>query len=199
VTRISDIAVPPELIERARAGERAAQAELYEAYARPVFAIVCRLVERRALAEDVLQETFVEVLRSLPSYRGTGALGAWIRQVAVRKCLMALRSPWHRRLRWLAELREPAPAAVADRCEAPRAEVALDLERALAQLSPLSRAVVWLHDVEGCTHAEIARVTGKTESFSKSQLARSHARLREWITAEHGELPCMSGSTICCD
>ncbi|HEY3517224.1 MAG TPA: sigma factor-like helix-turn-helix DNA-binding protein, partial [Gammaproteobacteria bacterium] len=56
-----------------------------------------------------------------------------------------------------------------------------DLERALAMLSPLTRTVVWLHDVEGYTHAEIGRLMGRTTSFSKSQLARAHERLRELL------------------
>jgi RNA polymerase sigma-70 factor (ECF subfamily) len=54
----------------------------------------------------------------------------------------------------------------------------IDLERAFEGLSETSRAVVWLHDVEGYTHEEIAERMGRTVSFSKSQLARAHARLR---------------------
>jgi len=65
----------------------------------------------------------------------------------------------------------------------PAAHVAtnIDLERALERLSETSRAVVWLHDVEGYTHEEIAELMGKTVSFSKSQLARAHARLRRTL------------------
>ena len=55
-----------------------------------------------------------------------------------------------------------------------------DIERGLARLSPQARFVVWMHDVEGYTHAEIAQLTGRTESYSKSQLARGHARLLAW-------------------
>jgi len=60
----------------------------------------------------------------------------------------------------------------------------MDLEAALERLSETSRAVVWLHDVEGYTHEEIASMMGKTPSFSKSQLARAHARLRSWLGEE---------------
>jgi RNA polymerase sigma-70 factor (ECF subfamily) len=48
----------------------------------------------------------------------------------------------------------------------------------------VSRAVVWLHDVEGFTHQEIAELMGKTESFSKSQLSRAYQRLRRMLEAE---------------
>ena len=66
---------------------------------------------------------------------------------------------------------------------APGADVPLrmDLEAALSRLSERSRAVVWLHDVEGYTHEEIAELMGMTTSFSKSQLARAHQRLRRWL------------------
>ena len=60
----------------------------------------------------------------------------------------------------------------------------MDLETALERLSETSRAVVWLHDVEGYTHEEIAGMMDKTVSFSKSQLARAHTRLRRWLGEE---------------
>jgi RNA polymerase sigma-70 factor (ECF subfamily) len=60
----------------------------------------------------------------------------------------------------------------------------MDLEAALERLSSTSRAVVWLHDVEGYTHEEIAGMMEKTVSFSKSQLARAHTRLRRWLGEE---------------
>ena len=57
----------------------------------------------------------------------------------------------------------------------------IDLEAALGRLSPLTRSVLWLHDVEGYTHEEIGEMMVKTASFSKSQLSRAHKRLREWL------------------
>lgn len=60
----------------------------------------------------------------------------------------------------------------------------MDLEAALERLPETARAVVWLHDVEGYTHEEIGDMMGKTVSFSKSQLARAHARLRRWLGEE---------------
>src|SRR4029078_13744364 len=67
----------------------------------------------------------------------------------------------------------------------------------LASLPPLTRTVVWLHDVEGYTHGEIARLMGRTASFSKSKLARGHQRMRELLDPESESLPCTHLSTIC--
>jgi RNA polymerase sigma factor (sigma-70 family) len=60
----------------------------------------------------------------------------------------------------------------------------MDLEQALEQLSAEDRMVVWLHDVEGYKHREIARLAGKTESYSKTRLNRARARLRILITED---------------
>jgi RNA polymerase sigma-70 factor (ECF subfamily) len=58
----------------------------------------------------------------------------------------------------------------------------MDLEQALEQLSDEDRMVVWLHDVEGYKHREIAQLAGKTESYSKTRLNRARARLRTLIS-----------------
>ena len=66
---------------------------------------------------------------------------------------------------------------------------AIDLDAALANLPDVSRAVVWLHDVEGFTHKEIAGLMGKTESFSKSQLSRAYRRLRPMLSGDDAVQP----------
>jgi RNA polymerase sigma-70 factor (ECF subfamily) len=66
----------------------------------------------------------------------------------------------------------------------------LDVERALAGLTPVGRAVVWLFEVEGYSHEEIARLFGRSVSFSKSQLARALARLRQAMAPQGDEEVC---------
>ena len=60
----------------------------------------------------------------------------------------------------------------------------MDLEAALTKLGDTTRAVVWLHDVEGYTHEDIGEMMGKSVSFSKSQLARAHQKLRTMLNRE---------------
>jgi DNA-directed RNA polymerase specialized sigma24 family protein len=104
-----------------------------------------------------------------------------VRKIAVSRCLMAFRSPWHRARVALESWTEDAWAGPADG-EARTSDL-IDLDRALAKLSPLTRSVVWLYDVEGWSHEEIARSFDRSVSFSKSQLARGHARLRNDLIA----------------
>jgi RNA polymerase sigma-70 factor (ECF subfamily) len=163
--------VESEIVDRAKEGDRAAHAELYALFAVSVFTLARRMLASRALAEDVLQETFVEVLCNIGRFRGEAEVGTWIKRIAINKCLMHVRSSWVSRR---------GVAADEPHCEGRSA--ALDdqmaLERALDCVPDVARAVVWLHDVEGYTHAEIGRLMGRSTSFSKSQLARAHERLR---------------------
>jgi len=181
LTMNSVLAFPSEelLISRARGGDWEALESLYRAYQAPVFSLAWRLCRSREDAEDVLQETFIEVARSIGAYRGDGPLIAWIKRIAASKALMRLRKDKRTAADPLPDSDDllPAPPAAP-----PAARV--DLERALTQLSATARAVVWLHDVEGYTHDQIAAAMGKTASFSKSQLARAHVRLRERLGAE---------------
>ena len=168
-------------VARARAGDEAALEALFRRFETPVYTLARRLTGSVPEAEDVLQETFLEVVRSIRRFRGDGSLAGWIRKVAASKAFMRLRRRSSRGEEELPDdLADPAwaspgggaPAATADR---------VDLEAALAQLPATTRAVIWLHDVEGYSHDEIAVMAGRTASFSKSQLARAHARLRELL------------------
>jgi RNA polymerase sigma-70 factor (ECF subfamily) len=103
-----------------------------------------------------------------------------VRSIAVSRCLMAFRSPWHRARVALETWTEDGRAASESTS---RTSDLIDLDRALARLSPVTRAVVWLYDVEGWSHEEIARAFDRTVSFSKSQLARGHVRLRTELQA----------------
>jgi len=168
------IAEAKSLVTRARAGDYSALEQVFRAYERPVYTLARRLSKSPDDAEDVLQETFLEVCRSLKQWRGEGSLWGWIRTIAASKALMRYR---REKLRaW-----EPLGDDVAHRAE--DVPLQMDLEAALARLPERSRAVVWLHDVEGYTHEEIAELMGMTTSFSKSQLARAHERLRRWLGA----------------
>ena len=164
------------VVARARQGDETALEALYRAFEVPVYNLARRICRTTEDAEDVLQETFFEVCRSIRSYREEGSLWGWIRTIAASKALMRLR---RNKYRETDELHEEVVGRRKD-----DTNLRMDLEAALERLPEVSRAVVWLHDVEGYTHEEIANMMGKTPSFSKSQLSRAHARLRNWLGEE---------------
>lgn len=187
------------VIARARKGDMAAMETLYRAFEVPVYNLGRRLLNRHEEAEEVLQETFLEVFRSLKSFRGDGPLGLWIRKIAVSKALMRVRSRASKPETQLQD-EEPANSSMTAGGRWGEAGALLDrfkVEAALIKLPELARTVVWLHDVEGYTHEEIASLMKKTASFSKSQLARAHARLREMLSPLEEAVPCTPAATNC--
>jgi len=191
MSRLADIPISEELIERTRAGDEAAQAAMYGLLAPAVCALIRRLIGNRAVAEDLFQDTMMALFQRLGDYRGEAPLGAWLRQIAVTRCLMYLRSPWCRaRLHWeFGEDDAPPHSVMLPVTPAASADV-IDVERALARLTPVGRAVVWLFEVEGYSHEEIARLFGRSVSFSKSQLARALARLRQGLAPQEDQQTC---------
>jgi RNA polymerase sigma-70 factor (ECF subfamily) len=184
--RLAEIEIAPEEIAAARDGDRAARRALFERVAPQTLAIIRRIVRQKAMAEDLLHDTLIAMFEHLAEFRGEAPFGAWVRRIAVSRCLMAFRSPWHRARQKLDAWLESGTAGAAD--DGSDSDL-IDLDRALARLAPLTRTVVWLYDVEGWSHVEIARAFDRSVSFSKSQLARGHARLRDQLVAPVS-LPC---------
>jgi RNA polymerase sigma factor (sigma-70 family) len=184
MSRFLDIQLDMQTVNRAATGDRDAQRQLYEQASGPMFSLVRRVLRNGAAAEDVFQDSMMAVLKHLPGYRGDAPLGAWVRQVTLNQCLAHLRSPWQKARRTLSDWAgggdEDFDQALQS-VEMPLPEI-IDLARALDELADTPRAVLWLHDVEGLTHQEIAAAFGRTTSFSKSQLARAHALLRAMLS-----------------
>ncbi len=180
-------AVDEMTLTRARRGDVDALEAVYHTYSAAVFSLASRLCGSTEDGEEVLQETFLEVVRTVGSFRGDGAFGAWLRRVTVSKVLMHQR----RRRSQPPQVRMVEPAEVecsaSDHRLSGRLEARFDVERALHGLPQTTRMVLWLHEVEGMTHAEIAQLLGRSVSFSKSQLSRGYDRLRRWSIEQGSE------------
>ena len=131
-----------------------------------------RILQDEGIAQEVVQDTFVELIEKAHTLKDPNAVLGWVRKVAVNHCLMRLRSPWHKR-RVTLELVDDVDVTNGST----RLEDIQDIERALATLPEETRMVIWLHDVEGYTHKEIGTLLGRTASYSKSQLARGYQTL----------------------
>jgi len=190
MSKFADIQIDQAIVKRAARGDSRAHEIIYRAFATPVYSICLRFTKVPAHAEDLVQETFIEIMRSIPKFRGEAALGSWIRRIAVTKALMFLRSAWTKRGQALEDdWQDVTEGQAASHGISSHPDDALDLDAALANLPDVSRAVVWLHDVEGFTHKEIAGLMGKTESFSKSQLSRAYQRLRPLLAVNENARP----------
>ena len=195
------------LLTRARAGDASAWSELLEAH-RPQLTLLAQVqigpgLRGKADAADVVQETFLEAHRDLPSFRGTteAEFAAWLRQVLARNLANLLRRYFGtqardpRRERPLADgldrsSQPPDPALVAPQStpsqRAVRGEELLRLAAALTLLSEDQRQVVELHHLQGLPVAEVAAQMGRTRAAVVGLLFRGLKKLRQ-LLREGGE------------
>jgi len=168
----SDYEVDEITLARARRGDLDACERIYRQYEKHVFTVTVRIVQCRELAQDVSQEAFITAFRRIGQFRGDAPFWGWLRRLAINHAISALRK--------LPKVEHVTFEDYQASCEGAQEQIglAMDLEEALAKLDAEDRIVVWLYDVEGYKHTEIAEMFGKTESFSKTRLSRARERLR---------------------
>lgn len=159
----------------ARRGDMDAYERIYRQFHRPAFTVAVRVVNCRELAQEVTQEAFITAFQKIRQFRGDAPFWGWMKRVVINHAISAIRRQPSAEIVAFEEFRGAEPG------DQQRLGAAMDLEAALTKLSDQDRAIVWMHDVEGFRHQEIARLFGKTESFSKTRLARARKRLRELI------------------
>jgi len=166
-------------LRRAQRGDERAWRDLIEHHQRAVHALVWRLLVGRARhrAEDLVQETFVRVLRALPKFdpAGPATLSTWILTIATRLVLNELRRPEAQSLE-----HEPIAADRADR-DAERQRLGAAIAAGVAELPEGQRAVLVLREYHDLDYAEIADVLELDVGTVKSRLARARAAMREYL------------------
>ncbi len=163
-------------IERAKAGDRAAQRELYETNVDRIYRLAFRLAGDEDVARDFTQEAFIRAFQRLGEFRGDSAFSTWLHTIAVSVSLNGLRKV--KRLRTRETVLDDAEAlGHSPRVSDP--DLRDRLYRAIDALPEGYRTVFVLHDVEGYTHEEIGQMMGIQSGTSKAQLFRARGRLRE--------------------
>jgi len=171
------------IVERCLAGEEAAWEDLVRAHTRRVYAICYRFTGSDHKAQDLAQEVFLRVFRSLKNYRaGEGSFTVWLGRVARNLLIDDYRKNKLDRATESIEERLPvienttAVTARADGMLAGR-EASEMLQSALQRLSPELRETVILRDLEELEYREIAEVLQIPEGTVKSRLNRGRADL----------------------
>ena len=155
-----------------------------------------RFVNNREDAEDVSQDVFVEVYRSLKGFRGDAKLATWIHKIAVNKSLDFVRKKKRKRRfglvkRFLgldeAENELPAPQSLQPEAVFETREQATILRQAVESLSEKQRTVVILNKYEELSYAEVAEVMGTTVSAVDALLQRGMKNLRKKLYTYYQE------------
>ena len=156
---------------------------LYETHRSELFAFLVRMTRDREAAEDVLQESFIRLIKEARAGRMPDAVRPWLYRVATNEAISRAR----RRVRWtrllprLVDRRVPMPPEG----EVERTERQAELNAALARLSPDGRAAMLLA-AQGFNGHEIATSIGRTEGATRTLLCRSRVQLRLVLEAEEG-------------
>jgi RNA polymerase sigma-70 factor (ECF subfamily) len=171
-----------ELVSRGRTGDLAAMESIYEMFKGPVFGLVYRYAQNRAVAEDLLQDVFLKIFTHMRDVREAATFPGWVFRIALNTAYSHLRQK---------RVQTEKVVSLSDlegRIEEPGAEpVERDLqgplEKAIQSLAPRLRSVFVLHDVQGFKHEEIARTLGCAVGTSKSQLFKARIKVREYLRA----------------
>ena len=161
-------------------GDRSAQHQLYNLYAKAMYNICYRITNDGDEAADVLQESFISAFNNLSSYKGTASFGAWLKRIVVNKSINHIRS----KKMILVPLEDVEPVSVV---EVNDEELYLDIERIKSGIELLPdgyRVVFSLYLLEGYDHKEIGQILGITESTSKSQYNRAKAKLKKLLLTQ---------------
>ncbi len=167
-----------ELVQRVRAGDREAFAVLVERYAEQAFAVAYGFLQHVEDAEDLVHDAFIRALERIDSLTPGSGFGAWFYRVVVNAAL--------NRRKYLSRRRTddvPVTAAALDSpaADSERAQLRARLARALSSLPAELETIVILHDLEGFTHPEIARVLEIPEGTCRSHLSRARRMLRDLL------------------
>ena len=178
---------PTLLVERCLAGDRRAQQEIYQRYAKAMFNVTMRIVNNYAEAQDVMQDAFVSAFRHLGTFKAESTFGAWLKRIVVNSAIQHMKK---KRLDLMPITPKVERGVATDddghhgwSDDADRYQVE-HVRRAVQQLPDGYRTVLTLYLFEGYDHGEIAEIMGITESTSKSQYNRAKAKLKD-IISEH--------------
>lgn len=167
------------LVARTQKGDSAAFDVLIGRYKERLYATVYHMTANHEDANDLVQETFIKAFKSIDSFRGHSSFYTWVYRIAVNRTINFLKRRKNRNQYSLDDL-DSSIQTDPDLLEmmshvTPRREVGLNelqekLNEALQKLSESHRAVVTMHDIQGMTHADIAKVLKCSEGTVRSRL-----------------------------
>jgi len=186
--------VPPEemeLVRRARKGDLSAYDDLVRRYQERIYATVYHMTSNHEDANDLAQEAFIKAYQALRTFKGGSSFYTWIYRIAVNKTINFLKQRKNKAQMSLDDLdfnAEHDPDLVAlisektPRREAGLAELQEKLNEAMQKLSEPHRLVVTLHDVQGLSHEEIAKIMECNIGTVRSRLHYARQQLQAYLS-----------------
>ena len=161
------------MIEGCRKNKRKTQKLLYERYCDAMFTIAYRIVKDTDIANDVLQEAFIQIFRDIKQFRGNSTIGAWIKTIVVRSAIKKVK---------IENVFIPLESNTnGEPICWPEEMYGEDLEKAILSLPSGYRTIFLLIEVEGYKHKEVAKMLNISEGTSKSQLFYAKKQLQKLL------------------
>jgi RNA polymerase sigma-70 factor (ECF subfamily) len=182
--------VPPELVDRCKAGDQRAWAELVDATHREVYTLCLRILRDPDEAAEATQDTFVKVWRSLAGFRGDAAFTTWLYRVAANTAISRHRSRARKRSHEFTGGDEMLTAVASTSSTEAEAASRIDvqqLEQNLEMLPEHYRSAIVLRDVYGWSIEEIAKELKISNTAAKVRVHRGRKKLREMTFPEVGD------------
>jgi RNA polymerase sigma-70 factor (ECF subfamily) len=179
------------LIERARTGDLEAYDDLVKRYQERIYATIYHMTSNHEDANDLAQEAFIKGFQALKSFKGGSSFYTWVYRIAVNKTINFLKQRKNRShmslddLDFQAEHDPDLVALISDktpRREASLAELQEKLNEAMQKLSEPHRLVVTLHDVQGMSHEEIAKIAECNIGTVRSRLFYARQQLQAYLS-----------------
>jgi len=183
-------AVEMDLVRRAQRGDLGAYDELVRRYQERIYATIYHMTSNHEDANDLAQEAFIKAFQALRSFRGGSSFYTWVYRIAVNKAINFLKQRKNKAQMSLDDLdfhAEHDPDLVAlisektPRREAGLAELQEKLNGAMQKLSEPHRLVVTLHDVQGLSHEEIAKIMDCNIGTVRSRLFYARQQLQGYL------------------
>lgn len=165
------------LIALAVTGDRGAARALYDAHAPRVHRLAFRMCGDSELANDLVQDTFVRIFKTLGQFRGDSAFSTWVHRVTVSVVLNAMGKVKRLRQRET-DLDDASHHAIDDSHLRVDPDLRTRMKGAIEALPDGLRLALVMHAIEGYTHAEIGAALGIAEGTSKTRVFDARARLR---------------------
>ncbi|MCF6288357.1 MAG: sigma-70 family RNA polymerase sigma factor [Proteobacteria bacterium] len=161
----------------AKKNKTAAQRKIYDLYSQSIYNLCTRVLNNEADALDITQEVFIKIFLKIDQCKSTEVFGAWVRKITINMSLSYIKK--NARLITNVNFKEKTITNNS-------IEITSSLEYALSKLPTIPRTILWLYEVEGLSHQEIADNYGKTISFSKTNLSRAKALALSYLTTKGG-------------
>lgn len=180
-----------QIIKKAQKGDRQSHEHIYKSFADAVYHLALSITNNVQVAEDIVQNTFINVLNKVHNYRFKAPFGMWLRKITVNQTLMYIRANSNIEKKQvnvsdnIVEFKPSSHLQSDIDNGTDLSDVQIDLKYLLNQLPMQTRTIFWLKEIEGYTHHEIANLVGKSESYSKSLVARTYQILTKRYIQDH--------------